>query len=154
MKTLQTIPIRREMPAAIRRLAIVVREDAFDRLLTPLTFAWEMSRQGAQVDMLFMHWAVRVLTKEGVRSVQMDPAHADREPWLRERLVRMGNPVRIHDYLKLIRATGHGRLHACRDAAQLFEVRPEDLVPEVESIIDPGRFLNFVAMRADHVQYF
>ena len=154
MNTLQAIPIRREVPATINRLAIVVRDDAYDRLLTPLTFAWEMGRKGVRVDVLFVLWAVRVLTKEGVREVTMSPTHADREAWLRDRLTRAGDPVNIHDYLKLLRATGEVRLHACRAAASTFGVRPDDLLPEVESIMDPSRFLTHIAMRADHVQYF
>jgi len=154
MNAVQTIPIRRELPAKVRHLAMVIRDDAFDRLLTPMTFAWEMGRQGVRVDMLFVLWAVRILTKEGVREVAMDPRYADREAWLRDRLTRNGDPVRIHDYLKLLRATGQVRIHACRAAAATFGVRPEDLLPEVESIIDPTRFLQYIAMRADHVQYF
>jgi peroxiredoxin family protein len=148
------IRIRRELSPAIRRLAIVVREDSLDRLLTPLSFAWELGRQGVRVDILFVHWAVRVLTKEGVRSADAASGDAPRAEWLRERLARAGDPVRIHDYLKLLRATGQVRIHACRVDAARFGVRPEDLLPEVESIIDPRRFLQHIALRADLVQHF
>lgn len=139
---------------AIRRLAIVVRDDAFDRLLTPLTFAWEMGRRGVEVDVLFVLWAARVLTVQGVREVRIDPRYAHREQWLRERLSRDGDPLDIEQFLKLLHGTGHVRLYACRLASLTFEVEAEDLLPEAEGIIDPGVFLNEIAVRADHCQYF
>lgn len=139
---------------AIRRLAIVVRDDAFDRLLTPLTFAWEMGRRGVEVDALFVLWASRVLTRDGVAQVRIDPRYADREAWLRRRLADEQAPTDIHGFLKGGHATGHVRFYACKLAAATFGVAEDDLLPEAAGIIDPAAFLNDIACRADHCQYF
>jgi len=142
------------MRRPFRRLAIVVRDDAWDRLLTPLTFAWEASRRGIEVDVLFVLWAVRVLSRNGVGELGIDPRYADREDWLRGRLARDGDPTSIHDFLKALKATGRVRLHACRLAAMTFDVTQADLLPEAEGILDPSAFLTDFAAAADHCQYF
>jgi peroxiredoxin family protein len=147
-------PLSGTAPRPLRRLAIVVRDDAFDRLLTPLTFAWEMGRTGVEVDVLFVLWAVRVLTPEGARTVKIDPRYADREEWLHARLRRDGDPLEIQAFLQLLKSTGHVRLHGCRLAAMTFDVTPENLLPEADGLLDPGEFLRSVAARADHCQYF
>lgn len=146
--------VRPSVAPAMQRLAIVVRDDAFDRLLTPLTFAWEMGRKGVEVDVLFVLWSVRLLTTDGVRESQMDPRYADREGWLRQRLQRDGDPLEIHDFFKLLKSTGQVRLHGCRLAALTFDVAEQDLLPEADGIMDPGAFLQEIAARADHCQYF
>lgn len=140
--------------SVLRRMAIVVRDDAFDRLLTPLTFAWEVARREVEVDILFVLWAVRLLTHEGVRDVHIDPRHAHQEDWLRERLARDGDPLEIHDFLKLLKSTGRVRLHGCRLAAMTFGVHADHLLPEADGIMDPGQFLRQIALQADHCQYF
>lgn len=138
----------------MERMTIVVRDDAFDRLLTPLTFAYVQARKGVKIDMLFVLWAVRVLTAEGAAAVRVEAGHADEEAWLRERLASAGDPADIRTFLDLIKRTGRVRLYACRLAAATFGVTPERLLPEADGIVDSVWFLDEKAAKADHCQYF
>lgn len=138
----------------MKSMAIVIRDDAYDKLLTPLVFAYLASAEQTQVDMLFVNWAVKALTADGAASLCMDGRHAADEPRVREAVAQAGLPNDIHEILKALKATGCVNMYACSLAGAIFGVDESNLIPEAEGIVGASWFLNEKAAKADHCQYF
>lgn len=138
----------------MKRLAIVIRDDEYDKILTPLAFAYLEAAEGAEVDILFVNWAVRALTEEGANQIRVGASHGDKDSWLRERVASAGLPNDINQLLKAIKETGEVHLYACSLAANIFEVDQDNLIPEAEGIVGASWFLNERVLGADHYQYF
>ena len=135
-------------------MAIVIRDDAYDKIITPLVFAYLASAEGTQVDMLFVNWAVKALTVEGAASLCMDGRHAADEVMVRENVTKAGLPNDIYQIIKDLKATGCVNFYACSLAGAIFGVNESNLIPEAEGIVGASWFLNDKAAKADHCQYF
>lgn len=138
----------------MKSLAIVVRDDAYDKILTPLAFAYLTASEGTQVDMLFVNWAVKALTEEGAANLHIDGRHGADEAKVREGVAKAGLPTEIYEVIKALKSTGCVNFYACSLAAAIFGVDETNLIPEAEGIVGAAWFLNDKAAKADHYQYF
>ncbi|HSK46417.1 MAG TPA: hypothetical protein VLA05_00260 [Coriobacteriia bacterium] len=136
------------------RLAIIVRDDNYMRIQTPLSFAYDFAARGAKVDVLFLSMALRALTPEGARSLCMDGRHENEEPWLRQRLEDVGVPVHVDELLRAIVGAGEVSLVGCRDTAEVLNITEADLMPEATGLVDSSKFIEDVADRGIHCMYF
>ena len=145
-----TDPLCSSKETIMKHLAIIVRDDAYDKLLTPLTFAYLNATREVTVDVLFVLWAVRALTEDGARTLQVEGRHAAEMEALKTRMRADGEPTEILEWLKMLKGTGHVNFYACRIAAGTFGVNETNLVPEASGVVDSTWFLQEKAMKADH----
>jgi peroxiredoxin family protein len=138
----------------MKSMAIIVRDDAYDKILTPLAFAYLQAAEGTKVDMLFVNWAVKALTEEGAHSLKVDGRHADQDAWVRQQVAKAGLPPDVYDIIKALKSTGNVNLYACSLASAIFGVDKDNLIPEAEDIVGASWFLNEKASKAEHYQYF
>jgi peroxiredoxin family protein len=137
---------------ALKRFAMVVRDDGYDKILTPLAFAYVTAASGTEVDMLFVNWAVRALTRQGSKEIRMDGQHADAESAVREQVRAAGMPSEIDELLQALKGTGKVNFYACSLAASIFGVKEADLLPECSGIVGADWFINEKAATADHFE--
>lgn len=124
-----------------KRMAIVIREAAYDRILTPLAFAWLGAASDIQVDLLFVNWAVRALKIGEAEKLRVSAEHIEQDAWLRQQVAAAGMPTSVYDILRALKETGRVRLYACSLAAQIFDVTSETLVPEADGILGATTFV-------------
>ncbi|MCS7185550.1 MAG: DsrE/DsrF/DrsH-like family protein [Armatimonadetes bacterium] len=113
-------------------LAIVVREGAYDRILTPLAFAYLAASSGQEVEILFVNWAVRTLSKNHADELPISAERAGNEEWLKNQIESAGFPAKISDLIHALERTGKVKLYACTLAAQIFGVSEDDLIDGAE----------------------
>lgn len=138
----------------MKSLAMVIRDDSYDKILTPLAFAYLTAAEGVEVDMLFVNWSVQALTEPGARNLKVEGRHADQDAWVREQVAKAGLPNDVHELLKALKETGTVRMYGCSLAASIFGVSDDNLIPEAEGIVGASWFLNDKMAKADHCQYF
>ncbi|MHB8293162.1 MAG: DsrE family protein [Acidimicrobiales bacterium] len=136
------------------KLAIIVREGAYDRILTPLAFAYLSAAAGAHVDMLFVNWAVQAVMREESSRLPMSAEHADQLDYVRAQVAGAGLPPDVPDIIRALKATGMVNLYVCSLAAKIFGATPENLMPEVDDIVGATWFLTDKAQGADLMQSF
>jgi len=140
----------------MKSMAIIVRDDSFDKIMVPLAFAHAQAQQGCQVEVLFTSWSVNILKQGGHAEFKIQSAHADATVWFSQQIEKLGFPSDLYALIKVLLGTNKVNLYACNLGATVFGVNADSLIPELspQHIVDAVWFLNEKAQTAEHCAYF
>jgi len=130
-----------------KRLAIIAHGGTIDRLYPVFILASAAAAMDMETHIYFTFWGLTMLRKGAMEKAGLPTMYKDMEAQLKKKLGEMKYPT-PYEMLKRLKATGMLKIYACSPTMEMFGVKKEDLIPEVDEIAGAVAFLD-VASDAD-----
>jgi peroxiredoxin family protein len=130
-----------------KKLAIVVQSGTLDKIYCVFILGSTATAMGYEVHLYFTFWGLRMLEKGALEKARLPLEYRDMEEQFMKRLQEMKYPT-PYQLLKTMKASGLLKIYACTPTMEMFGVRQENLIPEVDAFVGAATFLD-VASDAD-----
>ena len=135
------------MPKKMKKLAILAHGGTIDRLYTIMILATTASSLDMEIHVYFTFWGLLMLKKGAMEKAELPATYKPFEENMKRRLKKMKYPS-PYEMLKMAKASGKLKIYACSPTMEMFGVKKEELIPEVDEIAGAASFLN-IASEAD-----
>ena len=122
-------------------MAIIIRDDSYDKVLTPLAFGYLGVAAYDEVNLLFVNWSARLLTEEGLAAARVGGNHVGTDEMVREGVRSAGLPDDLYAIIRALKETGKVNFYLCSLAAQVFGVTKEAAIPELDEVVGAMWFI-------------
>lgn len=130
-----------------RKLAIVVQGGTLDKLYCAFILASTAVAIDMEAHLYFTFWGLSMLVKGAMEKAGLPVTYKHLEERMRKNLERMKYPT-PYQMLKRLKQSERFKMYACSPTMEMFGIKREDLIPEVEEIVGAATFLE-IAAQAD-----
>ena len=130
-----------------KALSIVVFSGDLDKALAAFFISTAAASMGYRVTLFFTFWGLNALVKGGLEKAGLPVDYKQMEEPMRKKLKEMKYPT-PYDMLKRMKASGLLKIYACSPTMEMFGIKKENLIPEVDQIAGASAFLD-IASDAD-----
>jgi peroxiredoxin family protein len=127
-----------------KKLALVVQSGTIDKLYCAFILASTAVAMDWEAHLYFTFWGLQSLMKGAMEKAKLPGDYSQLEETMRKNLERMKYPS-PYEMLKRLKQSGLATIYACTPTIEMFGVKREDLVPEVDSMVGAATFLNIAA---------
>jgi peroxiredoxin family protein len=135
------------LPEEKKKLALIVHSGTLDKLYCAFILGSTATSMGMEAHLYFTFWGLNALVKGAMGKIGLPSDYKHMEKQMKEKLKQMKYPT-PYELLKRMKASGLLRIYACSPTMEMFNVKKEELIPEVDEIAGATQFLN-VASNAD-----
>lgn len=127
-----------------KKIAIIVHSGTLDQLLCAFILGSTSTAMDWDVHMYFTFWGLKALTKGGLDNLGLPAIYKELEPDLTKKLKEMNYPT-PYQMLQRMKQSGKLTLYACTPSMEMFDIKKEDLIPEVDILAGAATFLDEAA---------
>jgi len=127
-----------------KKLAIIVHSGTLDRLYCAFTLGSTATSMGMEAHFYFTFWGLNALVKGALEKAGLPATYKHMEEKMKKKLEEMKYPT-PYELLKRMKASGLLKIYACSPTMEMFGVKKEDLIPEVDEIAGASAFLDLAS---------
>jgi peroxiredoxin family protein len=132
------------MPAKKRKLAMVVESGTIDKIYCAFILGSTAVSMGTEVHMYFTFWGLQMLQKGEMEKARLPVEYQHMEESFWKKLEEMKYPT-PYELLKSMKGSGLLHIYACTPTMEMFGVKKENLIPEVDKLVGAATFLDIAA---------
>jgi peroxiredoxin family protein len=135
------------MPEKRKKLAIIVHSGTLDKLYCAFILGSTAVSMDMEVHLYFTFWGLNALVKGGLEKAGLPSDYKHMEEQMKTKLKEMKYPT-PYEMLKRMKASGLLTIYACTPTMEMFGIKKEHLIPEVDKLAGAATFLE-IASDAD-----
>ena len=141
---METKGMKPENEKKARKLAITVQGGTIDKLYCAFILASTAVAMDMEAHLYFTFWGLQMLVKGAMENAGLPATYKHLEGKMKENLKRMKYPT-PYEMLKRLKQSDLFKMYACSPTMEMFGIKREDFIPEVEEIVGAATFLEIAA---------
>jgi peroxiredoxin family protein len=127
-----------------KKLALIVHSGTLDKLYCAFILGSTATTMGWEAHLYFTFWGLQALVKGAMEKAGLPSDYKQMEKPMREKLKQMKYPT-PYELLKRMKSSGLLKIYACTPSMEMFGIKREELIPEVDEMAGATTFLNVAA---------
>ncbi len=137
----------------MKKIAIIITRGGFNNLLQACEWMSLAAASGMEVSGYFRDEAASRMSQTKIKEMTMSSDYRGREAAVRD-LLRQEEKADLSKFLQKAKESGNIKLSVCKDSLRYFDMRPEDLIPELDEVQTAEAFWKEAILPADQVLTF
>ena len=137
----------------MKKVAVIITRGGFNNLLQACEWMALAAASGMEVSGFFRDEAAGRMSATKIKEMTMSPDYRGREAAVRD-LLRQEEKADLSRLLQKAKESGNIKLSVCKDSLRYFDLRPEDLIPELDEVQTAETFWKEAVIPADRVLTF
>ena len=137
----------------MKKIAVMITRGGFNNLLQACEWIALAAASGIEVNVYFRDEAAGRMSQTTIQELTMSSDYRGREAAVRD-LLRQEGKADLSKILQSAKERGNVKLSACQDSLRYFNLKPEDLIPELDEVQTAEAFWKEAVLDADQVMTF